>query len=139
VCLPSRLGRRMGYVVIGPDELEWETRPSPPGEAQRHRAALSELAGYAHSRANLWRFEPGAKGRRHKDMLQEETFVVVNGTLTMYLGDPPERRQVPVGGLVHVESGTALQVVNEGDEDLLVYAYGAPPEQGRAEFLDSAV
>ena len=37
------------------------------------------------------------------------------------------------------ESGTVLQSANHGDEDVLVYAYGAPPEQGGAEFLDSAV
>ena len=35
--------------------------------------------------------------------LQEETFVVLAGTLSMYLDDPPERQDVPVGGLVHVE------------------------------------
>jgi quercetin dioxygenase-like cupin family protein len=65
--------------------------------------------------------------------------VPVRGTMTMYLGDPPERRQVAVGGVIHVEAGEARQVVNEGDGDLLVYIYGAPPERGQGEFLDSAV
>jgi quercetin dioxygenase-like cupin family protein len=129
----------MGYTVVGPDELDWEMRPSEPGDPERHRAALTEHAGLQHTRANLWRYEPGAKGRRHRDMVQEETFIVIGGTLTMYLGDPPERREVPRGGLIHVESGTPLQIVNEGSEELLFLAYGAPPEQGGAEFLDSAV
>lgn len=129
----------MGYQVVRPDELEWETRPSEPGEPERHRAALSERAGLEHTRANLWRYEPGAKGRRHKDLRQEETFVVVRGTLTMYLDDPPTRHEVPEQGLVRVEPGTPLQIVNEGDEELVIYAYGAPPEHGHAEFLDSAV
>jgi quercetin dioxygenase-like cupin family protein len=129
----------VGYAVIGLDDVEWTTRPSEPGEAERHVAGLSDRAGFQHTRANLWRYEPGAKGRRHRDTLQEETFVVVRGTLTMYLGDPPERQQVGPGGLVHVESGTPLQVVNEGDEELFLYIYGAPPEHGHAEFLDSAV
>jgi quercetin dioxygenase-like cupin family protein len=129
----------VGYRVISPDELEWETRPSEPGDAERRRAALSERAGFAHTRANLWRYEPGAKGRRHQDTIQEETFVVVSGTLTMYLGEPPERRELPEGGLIHVEANTPLQIVNEADEELLLYAYGAPPEHGGAEFLDSAV
>jgi mannose-6-phosphate isomerase-like protein (cupin superfamily) len=129
----------MGYTVVGPDELDWETRPSGPGDAERHRAALTERAGLQHTRANLWRYEPGAKGRRHRDMVQEETFIVIDGALTMYLGDPPERREVPRGGLIHVEAGTPLQIVNEGSEELLLLAYGAPPEQGDAEFLDSAV
>jgi len=129
----------VGFSIIRPDDLEWETRPHEPDESPRHVAVLTDRAGFRHTRANLFRYEPGAKGRRHKDMLQEETFVPVRGTLTMYLGDPPERHQVPVGGLIHVDSGTPLQVVNEGDEDLLVYIYGAPPERGHGEFLDSAV
>jgi len=29
----------------------------------------------------------------------EETFVVLAGTLSMYLGDPPERHDVPTDGL----------------------------------------
>jgi quercetin dioxygenase-like cupin family protein len=129
----------VGFSVIRPDDLEWTTRPHEPDEAPRHVAGVTDLAGLRHTRANLFRYEPGAKGRRHKDMLQDEAFVPVRGTLTMYLGDPPERHQVPVGGLIHVESGTPLQVVNEGDEDLVVFIYGAPPERGHGEFLDSAV
>ena len=46
---------------------------------------------------------------------------------------------VPTGGLVRVDPGTALQSANHGDEDLLVYAYGYPPENERAELLDSAL
>jgi mannose-6-phosphate isomerase-like protein (cupin superfamily) len=72
-------------------------------------------------------------------MLQEETFVVLAGTLSMYLGDPPERQDVPTGGLIHVEPGTPLQTGNHADEDLVLYAYGTPPERERAEILASAV
>jgi mannose-6-phosphate isomerase-like protein (cupin superfamily) len=129
----------VGFRVIQPGELEFETRPHEEGEAPRHAAGVTDLAGFEHTRANFFRYEPGAKGRRHKDMLQEETYVPVRGTLTMYLGEPAERHEVPVGGVVHVQSGTPLQIVNEGAEDLLVYIYGAPPERGHAEFLDSAV
>ena len=109
----------MGFQVIGFDQLEWTTRPHEPGEARHHVAELSELAGFAHTRANLWRYEPGAKGRRHRHPFQEETFVVLEGTLTMYLGEPPERRDLPVGGLIHVAPGTPLQTVNHGNVDLL--------------------
>jgi mannose-6-phosphate isomerase-like protein (cupin superfamily) len=129
----------VGYEVIRSEQLEWTTRPAEPGEAERHVAGLTDRAHFQHTRANLWRYEPGAKGRRHKDLIQEETFVVVRGTLTMYLGEPPERQEVTQGGLVHVESGTPLQIANESDGELLLYAYGAPPERGGAEYLDSAV
>jgi quercetin dioxygenase-like cupin family protein len=129
----------MPFRTIRFDELEWITRPNEPDEAARQVAELSERAGFAHTRANLWRYEPGAKGRRHRHPLQEETFVVLSGTLSMYLGEPPERQDVPAGGLVHVEPGTELQTVNHGDEELLVYAYGTPPESEHAEILDSAI
>jgi quercetin dioxygenase-like cupin family protein len=129
----------MGFRVVRPDQLEWETRPREGDRGDRHAAGATDLAGFQHTRANFWRYEPGARGRRHKDLLQEETFVVLRGTLTMYLGDPPERQEVGEGGLIHVEAGTPLQVVNESDEDLLLYIHGAPPERGHAEFLDSAV
>jgi quercetin dioxygenase-like cupin family protein len=125
----------MAVRAIDPRELEWITRPHEPGEPARHVAELSELAGFAHVRGNLWRYDPGARGRRHRHPVQEETFVPVAGTLTMYLGEPPERVDVPVGGLVNVPAGTPLQTANHGDEDLLVYAYGYPPEDEHAELL----
>ncbi|MCW3067196.1 MAG: cupin protein [Solirubrobacterales bacterium] len=129
----------MAFRAIVPDDFEWITRPHEPGEAARHVAELSERAAFAHTRANVWRYEPGAKGRRHRHPLQEETFVVLTGTLSMYVGDPPERRDVPPGGLIHVAPGTPLQSVNHGDEDLVLYAYGYPPESEHAEILDPAV
>jgi mannose-6-phosphate isomerase-like protein (cupin superfamily) len=129
----------VAFRVIAPSELAWTTRPHEPGEPARHVAELSERAGFAYTRANVWRYDPGAKGRRHRHPLQEETFVVLAGTLSMYLGEPPERVDVPTGGLVHVEPGTPLQTVNHGGEDLLVYAYGMPPESEQAEILEPAV
>jgi quercetin dioxygenase-like cupin family protein len=129
----------MVFKVVRPDDLRFETRPHEPGEAPRHVAVVTDLAGLRHTRSTFFRFEPGAKGRRHSDMVQEETYVPVRGTLTMYLGEPPQRHQVPAGGLIHVEPGTARQIVNEGDDDLLVYIYGAPAERGEVESLDSAV
>jgi quercetin dioxygenase-like cupin family protein len=124
---------------IRPGELEWITRPHEHGEPARHVAELSERAGFAHTRANIWRYEPGAVGRRHRHVLQEETFVVLAGALSMYVGEPPERQDVPAGGLIHVEPGTPLQTANHGDVELVVYVYGTPPELEHAEILDSAV
>jgi len=120
----------MSFSIVVPEQLQWTTRPHEPGEPARHVAELQPLVGFAHTRANVWRYEPGARGRRHVHREQEETFVVLSGRLTMLLGEPPERHDVPVGGIVHVRAGTPLQTVNEGDEDLVVYAYGSPPDEG---------
>jgi mannose-6-phosphate isomerase-like protein (cupin superfamily) len=129
----------MAFRSVSPEEFEWTTRPHADGEPARHVAELSGAAGFAHTRANIWRYEPGARGRRHRHPHQEETFVVLSGTLTMYLGEPPERVEVQRGALIHVDASTALQTVNHGTEDLVLYAYGYPPEDQHAEILDSAI
>src|SRR3954451_20453205 len=131
--------RPMDRDVITPAEQRWETRPHAAGEPARHVAELSELAGMEHVRANLWRYEPGAAGRRHRHPTQDETFVVLAGTLSIYLGEPPRRRDVPAGSLVHVKAGTPLQSANHGDEELIVYVHAWPREDHHAELLDSAV
>ncbi len=118
------------FSIVLPEHLEWTTRPHEPDEPARHVAELQGAAEFEHTRANVWRYEPGAKGRRHVHSDQEETFVVIAGILTMYLGEPPARHVVPVGGIVHVQPGTPLQTVNEGDVNLIVYAYGSPPDDG---------
>ena len=123
---------------VRPETLVWETRPHRDDEPARHVAELSEAMGLTHTRANIWRYEPGAEGRRHVHAEQEETFVVLSSTLTMYLGEPPERIDVPTGGVVHVAGGTPLQTANHGTEDLVVYATGYPPDDG-ATVLDSAI
>src|SRR3954465_7194453 len=122
-----------------PDDFDWITRPHEPGEPARHVAELSDRLGFAPARGNVGRSEPGAKGVRHRHKTQEETFVVLAGTLSIYLGEPTERVDVPAGGVVRVEAGTPLQSANHGDVDLLVYAYGYPPETEGSERLDPAV
>ena len=136
---PLQYFAAMPFRAVSPEEFEWTTRPHGDGEPARHVAELSDAAGFAHTRANIWRYEPGARGRRHRHPHQEETFVVLGGALTMYLGEPPERVEVQRGGLIHVDARTALQTVNNGSEDLLLYAYGYPPEDEHAEILEPAI
>jgi hypothetical protein len=56
----------------------------------------------------------------------------------MYVGEPPEQIDVPAGGVLRVSPGTPLQTVNNGDTDLVVLAYGYPPEDEHAELLPTA-
>jgi mannose-6-phosphate isomerase-like protein (cupin superfamily) len=83
----------------------------------------------------MWRYSPGARGRRHKDLIQEEVFVVLEGSMIAYMGEPPERVDLPAGSVLAVQPGTALQLRNESNAEARLFAYGAPPEQGGAEFL----
>jgi quercetin dioxygenase-like cupin family protein len=120
----------LSFSIILPEQLTWTTRPHEPGEPTRHVAELQSALGFTHTRANVWRYEPGARGRRHVHPDQEETFVVLAGRLTMYLAEPPQRQVITVGGVVHLPAGTPVQTVNEGDDDLVIYAYGSPPDEG---------
>jgi mannose-6-phosphate isomerase-like protein (cupin superfamily) len=122
----------MGYTVFQADELDFQPRAE---DDPRSIASLSEALH--ESRANVWRYPPGARGRRHRDLAQEEVFVVLRGTLTIDIGEPPERHEVRRGGLVVIERGTILQLRNAGDEELVLFIYGAPPERGKGEFFDS--
>jgi quercetin dioxygenase-like cupin family protein len=127
----------MGWHVVDGSKAEWTEREALfEGQPPRQIIEVTDEAALKSSRARLWRYPPGTRGRRHADKVQEEVFVVVSGTLTMQLGDPPERVDVGAPGLIAVEPGTPLLVRNESDEDLVLYIYGAPAEQGGADFLE---
>jgi mannose-6-phosphate isomerase-like protein (cupin superfamily) len=121
----------MGFAVLRAADLEWEPRDDGSGRAV---ARLSD--SLTQSRANVWRYPPGARGKRHADHVQEEVFVVLDGTLTVDLGEPPERHVLERGGVLVVQPRTALQLRNTGSEELVLYIYGAPPVSGGADFLD---
>jgi quercetin dioxygenase-like cupin family protein len=127
----------VGYHVVDVSKTDWEERPpAVEGQEPRRYAEVTDLAELKNSRARLWRYPPKTRGRRHADKVQEEVFVVLAGQLTMQLGDPPERVDVGPGSVVAVEPGTPLLVRNEGDEELVLYIYGAPAEQGGADFFE---
>jgi mannose-6-phosphate isomerase-like protein (cupin superfamily) len=127
----------MGYHVADASSLEWEDRPPVvEGQVPRQAADVTTAAALQHSRGRVWRYPPQTRGRRHADHAQEEVFVVISGRLTMLLGDPPERVDVGPQSVVAVEPLTPLQVRNESDEELVLYIYGAPPEQAGADFFD---
>ena len=100
---------RVGYTVFHVDDLEW--KPRREGDPR----LVSELSdAMTQSRANLFRYPPGSIGRRHIDHVQEEVFVVLDGTLTIHMGegDDPERHELGAGSVLVVQSGTALQLSN---------------------------
>jgi uncharacterized cupin superfamily protein len=124
----------VGYTVFGSAEREW----SAPSGGDTSRGVVRLSDALQNMRANLWSFPPGTRGRRHLERVQEELFVVLEGTATMLLGDPPERVELPAGSILAVEPETALQVVNAGDVATTVLMIGAPPEAGQADYLPDA-
>ena len=124
----------MGYTIFKSAELEFQS-------AQRgdQRRRLASLLGALHTmRANIWRLPPGARGGRHVEHAQEEMFVVLEGTATLLLGEPPERVVLTRGSVAVVETETGQQLRNESDAEAVVLIVGAPPVQGKAEHLPDA-
>ena len=126
----------MPFSVLRPGDQSWEERPPIGNGSARHSLDITAATGITESRARMWRLLPGARGRRHAEKAQEEVFYVVSGTLTVLLGDPPERVAVEADGIVAVEPGTGIQLHNTGDADAVVFAYGAPPVTGQVDYLE---
>ena len=121
----------MGYSIFRPGECEFQAVQR--GDLRRSIAPLSDALH--NMRANIWRLPAGARGGRHIEHVQEEMFVVLEGSATLLLGDPPERVELPCGSIAVVETETGLQLRNESDAEAVVLAVGSPPEQGKAEHL----
>ena len=123
----------MGYTIFHADELDWKPRrEGDPRLAAELSGAMTE------SRANLFRYRPGAVGRRHIDPIQEEVFVVIDGTLTIHMGEDGavEEHELATGSVLVVQPGTALQLSNKHEDELRLFIVGAPPERGDTVFLD---
>jgi len=123
-----------GYAIIRSEDFDFT--PPSKGDQARGVMRLSELLGQ--SRANVWNMPPGSRGRRHRERTQEEIFVSLEGTATLFLGEPAVAVTLPRGSLALVEPGTPIQLANEGADDAIVLIVGAPPTVGDAEYLSSA-
>ena len=120
----------MTYSIFRPDELELVDRGDGSGRTLTGiHDALTQTA------AKFWRYPPGTRGKRHAEHVQEEIFVVLEGTATIDLGDPPERHALPPRSVCVVQPGTPLQLRNDGEEDVLLFIVGAPPDEGGADYL----
>jgi mannose-6-phosphate isomerase-like protein (cupin superfamily) len=120
----------VAYTVFHPRELEFVDRGDGSG---RTLAAISDAL--TNSRARFWRYPPGSRGKRHAEHVQEELLVVLEGNAAVDLGDPPERIELPRGSVCVVQPGTPLQLRNDGEEDVLFFIVGAPPEEGGADYF----
>jgi uncharacterized cupin superfamily protein len=126
----------VSHSIVKPGELPFVERPYRPQDAPRRVASLTEALGLENTRASVWRYPPGVRGRRHVEGAQEEVFACLEGTITLALGEPPELVEIPAGGFARVGTGTEIQVRNESGADAVVLAWGAPAVTGQGEILD---
>jgi len=119
------------WTVIRPDEFTF----TPPSRGDQSRGVMRLSDCLSESRANLWRMPPTSKGRRHQETTQEEIFVSIEGTATLWLGDPPCAVELPQGAIAIVKPQTPVQLMNGTDTEALVLIIGAPPTIADAEYL----
>ena len=125
----------MAYAVFPAGEQDF----SAPSGGDLSRSIFRLSDSLRQTRANIWRYPPGTRGRRHAEHVQEEIFVVLEGTATMALGDPPQRVELTAGSAVIVEPGTTLQQRNESRRYAVILAIGAPREEpGNADYFPDA-
>jgi quercetin dioxygenase-like cupin family protein len=118
----------MGFTVLRGDTFVYGHPSWRPEEVTRELVEVSRLAPLAHSRANLWRYPAGAAGHRHVQLVQEEVFVVLEGTLTLELGEPPELHELPPRSIAVVEPHTPVKVRNASAAEVVFFVYGAPAD-----------
>lgn len=109
-----------GYRLITPDELAW--RPSNlmriPNADYLERTG-SEILG-----ARLWRLPPKSANTRHRHILAEEFYFVLEGTGRIRIGE--ETVTVPRYGGVLVGPSLLRQIFNDTDSETLWLIVGAP-------------
>ncbi|HEX6679036.1 MAG TPA: cupin domain-containing protein [Gaiellaceae bacterium] len=120
----------MTYSIFRPDEIEFVDRGDGSG-----RTVIRHTRRADPDRREVLALSARDARKRHAEHVQEEIFVVLEGTAKIDLGDPPERHALPTGSVCVVQPDTPLRLRNDGDEDVLFFIVGAPPEEGGADYF----
>jgi uncharacterized cupin superfamily protein len=103
-------------------------RIDPDGEERFQ--PLRRALGVTTFGLNVIRLRPGQRGRIHRHERQEEVYLVLAGKLTLVVEG--EERELERGELARAAPEVRRQLVNAGDEPLLLLALGgAEPHDGR--------
>ncbi|HEY7630194.1 MAG TPA: cupin domain-containing protein [Thermoleophilaceae bacterium] len=97
-----------------------------PGNGERFQSLRREL-GVTSFGMNLITLQPRERGRVHRHEQQEEVYVVLQGELTLILEDG-EEHVLGRGKLVRVGAAERRQLVNRGEERLVMLALGGHGE-----------
>ena len=112
----------MGYRVLTAGDAYW--RPSNQMGVQN--TDLAKQLGAEHLGARLWRLAPGQASTRHRHMLTEELYVLLEGSGRIRV-DGELLTLAPLDALL-VDPDTVRQPFNDTGADALWLVVGAPPE-----------
>jgi quercetin dioxygenase-like cupin family protein len=112
----------MSYSVLPAGEAFW--RPSNQmGVLNTDLAKQLDAPGMG---ARFWRLRPGQASTKHRHVLTQELYVVIDGLGRMRIdGDLLE---LPRMSAVYVAPESVRQVFNDTDNDVLWLIFGTPPE-----------
>jgi mannose-6-phosphate isomerase-like protein (cupin superfamily) len=92
-----------------------------PAAAERFVSLRREL-GVTTFGINQIVLQPGERGRIHRHERQEEVYIVIEGTLTLFVdGEPTD---IAAGGLVRIAPAVRRQIANLGPGRALIVALG---------------
>src|ERR1700744_5123753 len=92
-------------------------------DSQERFVSLRRQLGVTSFGINQIRLQPGQRGRIHTPFRQEEVFLVLSGTLTLWVDG--ERHEVEQGQLARVAPNLRRQLANPHPEPGLLLALGA--------------
>lgn len=109
-------------------DLSFASLEAPEGE---RFIALRRQLGVESFGINLMVLEPGQRGRIHAHERQEEVYVVLEGELTLLVGDGEaegEQHRLARGRMVRVGASLRRQLLNTGEQRLVLLALGGSGE-----------
>ena len=102
------------------------TRASLDPDAQERFVSLRRELGVTTFGINQILLRPGQRGRIHRHLKQEEVYLVIAGTLTLWIEG--ERHEIGAGEIARVAPEVRRQIANPSTEDVLLIALGGATE-----------
>lgn len=95
------------------------------------KAQVTEIVRTDHSSIAVWAVRPGQEVSAHLHPHGQDTWVVLRGTLTYYLGNGQTQR-LSVGDCALANPSQIHGAINEGPEDAVFVSIYSAPEIGYA-------
>ena len=123
-CSPRRRARRI------PDGEDGSARTRLDAESPERFVSLRRALGVTSFGINPMLLRPGERGRIHRHHNQEEVYLVLEGTLSLFVEG--EEATLEPGEVIRVAPGVKRQLVNRGPGPLHLLAIGGAGEhEGR--------
>ena len=112
-----------GFRVLDAAEAFWR----PSNQMRVLNTDLAQQLEIQSLGARFWRLSPGQASTKHRHRLQDELYVVIEGTGRMRVGDT-SLTLAPLSAVI-VDATTVRQVFNDTGDDALWLVVGTPREQ----------